>query len=384
MQMFRIYLSKEMDTSFFYSLEMAEENYARLKESEQLLVDFNGFLEKLISLLEQCFNNGSEADLEECPISDAPSSAGNKANRFRAVFHFGSGHTNPTLRLIECNEFKELPHITLQLRSGNDSAIKDFLSFRLDEVQTELAKKAEELHTVKKCREGLVEDLDSCRLSLDNSQKNHKKDKHDSELLVQSLQKKLRIAEKRIEDMEIHNEKMCSMLSLGEENMKKAEDSVKHSDSVRAELENKISHYMKRLNLSEQNCKDVESRAAAASERCQGFEAAFHQAEARIEEWRGLALSHEARANTSEKELESLRKQINSSSQEEAIIRDRLEKAQQSIGMLQEELKEARLVKENSTKVERELQEKVRHLENDRGKRFISIILIQNTIRTEK
>lgn len=41
-----------------------------------------------------------------------------------------------TFRIVETNDFKQLPHITLSFRPGNDFAVKQFLAFRLAEVKS--------------------------------------------------------------------------------------------------------------------------------------------------------------------------------------------------------------------------------------------------------
>ncbi|GFH24600.1 centriole protein, partial [Haematococcus lacustris] len=38
-------------------------------------------------------------------------------------------------KIVETNDFKQLPHITLAFRPGNDAAVKQFLAFRLLEVK---------------------------------------------------------------------------------------------------------------------------------------------------------------------------------------------------------------------------------------------------------
>lgn len=39
-----------------------------------------------------------------------------------------------TFQIVETNDFKQLPHISLAFRPGNDASVKQFLAFRLSEV----------------------------------------------------------------------------------------------------------------------------------------------------------------------------------------------------------------------------------------------------------
>ena len=43
--------------------------------------------------------------------------------RFRAILQV-SGASSGNLKLVETNTFKDLPHLTLQLRAGTDASIK--------------------------------------------------------------------------------------------------------------------------------------------------------------------------------------------------------------------------------------------------------------------
>ena len=59
------------------------------------------------------------------------------------------------LAIVESNKFKQLTHISLQLRPGNDAAIKGYLSSRLSFITTVANKKKQELdHTLQElCNE---------------------------------------------------------------------------------------------------------------------------------------------------------------------------------------------------------------------------------------
>lgn len=56
MQMLRIYVSSDTDAFFLYSVEINEEQYARIREEEKLLVDFPSFADKLVGLLNTCIH----------------------------------------------------------------------------------------------------------------------------------------------------------------------------------------------------------------------------------------------------------------------------------------------------------------------------------------
>ena len=51
------------------------------------------------------------------------------------------------LAIVESNKFKQLTHISLQLRPGNDAAVKAYLSSRLTFVTTVANRKNHDLHS---------------------------------------------------------------------------------------------------------------------------------------------------------------------------------------------------------------------------------------------
>ena len=54
--------------------------------------------------------------------------------RFQAILSIQEGVS--VFRVVETNDFNQLPHITLAFRPGNDAAVKSFLASRLLEVRT--------------------------------------------------------------------------------------------------------------------------------------------------------------------------------------------------------------------------------------------------------
>ncbi len=53
--------------------------------------------------------------------------------RFQAILSIQEGVS--VFRVVETNDFNQLPHITLAFRPGNDAAVKAFLAGRLSEVR---------------------------------------------------------------------------------------------------------------------------------------------------------------------------------------------------------------------------------------------------------
>jgi spindle assembly abnormal protein 6 len=110
-------------------------------------VDFASFPLKVITLLDKC-TSPSATDV----------------TRFQAVLTVRGAES--IFRIVEINDFKQLPHITLTFRPGNDSSVKQFLAFRLQEVRGNCTDLTNELQSTKSDRESLQTQLSSCQQQL--------------------------------------------------------------------------------------------------------------------------------------------------------------------------------------------------------------------------
>lgn len=118
MKVLRMHIFSDSDLLFLHTLEVSEEDFQTLKVEQGILVDFANFSGKIIDLLRRCIDSKDE----ETP-------------RFKAVLAMSQGDS--VFKMVETNDFKQLPHISLCFRPGTDMAIKSFLAFRLTEVQQE-------------------------------------------------------------------------------------------------------------------------------------------------------------------------------------------------------------------------------------------------------
>lgn len=106
-QVLRIHASSEDDPYFLHTLEVTEDDFQCLKADQGILVDFASFPGKIIGLLERCIGSHSTAD---------------HTPRFQAVL--SCRPADSTLKIVETNDFKQLPHITLAFKPGNDFTVK--------------------------------------------------------------------------------------------------------------------------------------------------------------------------------------------------------------------------------------------------------------------
>lgn len=127
----RIEVTDERDHTFLFLQEMTENDFQYLKRAQAILVDFAAFPAKLVDLVDQCRLEAREAD-------DVVGSS------FSARLELNTG----VLSLIESNMFKQLTHISLQLRPGNDNVVKFYLSARLEIALNEIKRQNEQVRVL--------------------------------------------------------------------------------------------------------------------------------------------------------------------------------------------------------------------------------------------
>ena len=67
-QALRVWLSNEGDACFLHTLDVGEDDFAGLKAQQGILVDFGGFPNKLIALLDRCAAAAAEHQPPRCCV----------------------------------------------------------------------------------------------------------------------------------------------------------------------------------------------------------------------------------------------------------------------------------------------------------------------------
>lgn len=144
--MSQIQIADESDPFFLYALDIGEYDFHNLKREQSIIVDFQAFPAKLIGLLKIC--------------SQDSNSRGNSNSIFSTKLDGNSG----LFSVVESNEFKNLVHISLQLRAANDASIKSYLASRLHQAQIIIHKQELEISDV----HAKLEDANSKCFNVDN------------------------------------------------------------------------------------------------------------------------------------------------------------------------------------------------------------------------
>eukprot|EP00397_Hematodinium_sp_SG-2012_P012634 GEMP01012810.1.p1 GENE.GEMP01012810.1~~GEMP01012810.1.p1 ORF type:complete len:625 (+),score=132.32 GEMP01012810.1:75-1949(+) len=110
-QLLHIEITDETDAFFLFTLTLGESDFHALKSEQRLLVDFQTFPEKFLEMLQ-----------------DVP-------ERLYAALVM-QNNQEAHFSLVESNQFRELPHLCLKFRKGNDEALKEYMSSKLTEFKT--------------------------------------------------------------------------------------------------------------------------------------------------------------------------------------------------------------------------------------------------------
>ncbi len=117
----QILLTREDDPSFYYSLDLADEDFRDLRQRQGLLVDFPGFPSMIERLLETCATEEK---------SDSP--------KFFAVLEYNDAQGDEvTFEVQEINVYRRLAQISLRMRRGNDARVREHLGECLKQLRLE-------------------------------------------------------------------------------------------------------------------------------------------------------------------------------------------------------------------------------------------------------
>ncbi|KAG5180833.1 hypothetical protein JKP88DRAFT_349405 [Tribonema minus] len=140
-------LTDELDPFFLYTLQVGEDDYHQLKHDQRLRVDFAAFPRQFIELLQSCSSSSSSTNSGSSAQPHAALAQGGvflarletPGTASSAASSVASSGGCSAFSVMETNHFKELTHLSLRFRSGNDAAVKAYLAARLRQLRGEAA-----------------------------------------------------------------------------------------------------------------------------------------------------------------------------------------------------------------------------------------------------
>jgi spindle assembly abnormal protein 6 len=178
---------------FLYILDISDQEFHILKRDQAIIVDFSSFSSKFIELVALCQGsstakggNSIGASRDLIGSEDGINSVVDVAHISPAVgcdglsppsssdFYLRLDIESGVLSIVESNCFKQITHISLRLRSGNDSCIKAYLASRLSHSlkilrrnQAELSNVTDKLAAEHLMRQAMSEELSELRKNRD-------------------------------------------------------------------------------------------------------------------------------------------------------------------------------------------------------------------------
>lgn len=148
-RLYHFEITDEDDPYFLYVLDIGEQDFHLLKRDQALLVEFPVFPTKMVDLLNLCIDSENKASCNDDIDNDDNNDDNNNINNDIIAAANSNSNTNTNTNdqskyiakldtnngifsIIECNNFKQLTHISLSLQQGNDNAIKSYLASRLE------------------------------------------------------------------------------------------------------------------------------------------------------------------------------------------------------------------------------------------------------------
>ncbi|PSC69139.1 spindle assembly abnormal 6-like protein [Micractinium conductrix] len=420
----RCFVSSAADPFFLHVLEVGEEEYAVLRQEQDIRVDFANFPGKLIGLLDKCIGE-REKDLPRFQaVLHTVAQPGGASSPYGA--HHASTHlphspppaspTPSTFRVVENNDFKQLPHISLAFRPGSDAAVKQFLAFRLGELRIDRDDLSAQLEHTQSERNSLQTALAEARRSGATAREQHErllleseadakareaavteaKGKELAELREAALRERAALDSKYRDQLEAVQSRAAALDAEGRalreqkygldarvsELSHKLGAAEGSNRSLTAELEQlraahatlgvqkaerdvELGEALTKLAALEDKVAGQRGLAAEQAQRIKDMEASLRQVEARAEELKAAAQGHEGRAAEAAGELARANAALEKLGNDLAREREKVRRKAAIIGRQEEELAARERAAEDSAARARELQRELERASAD-------------------
>jgi spindle assembly abnormal protein 6 len=214
-------LTNEKDLFFLYTVSIDEEGFSKLKKELNLNFDYHSVESKLIHLIEQC--NAAE---REIAASSSHTASAFEKYQLKLILP-STNSAEGELRFVKNDSFREIPIFTLQVRPGNDRAIKQFLAdevMRLKSENQKLSQNSSHTEQILRQRLGKSEaELESLRSKLSDITTSYERQLNDLKLENQNMVSKLKESS-LIEKENLYRQHTQEKLSLEEKYSKQVQE----------------------------------------------------------------------------------------------------------------------------------------------------------------
>lgn len=272
-------VTDDNDPYFVYMLDVGEQDFHQLKRDQSILVDFSIFPNMFIELMNNCVTAASKDNTNHINNKNSEENTENTENKnnnnnntttttnistnnngeevppFMARINESTG----VFSVIECNNFKQITHISLQLRQGNDSSIKAYLASRLNHMcqvntnnKNEIEKLTTSLNLQKSVTSDLTEEIRELRTHREVDMQSVRA-KHSEELSRQAMQaSEILEAERssRAEEVTRLRQVYDDYVATTNEKLGELEKSYSNEQRIRSQTEYKVRELTREL----ENC----------------------------------------------------------------------------------------------------------------------------------
>lgn len=275
-----IELTSESDLLFLYSLKLSEPDFHALKLEQRLLVDFNRFPEMVKQLLSQ---------------------------QMALVLQIEEGK-EAVLSITEANQFRELTHLSLKLKRGNDEAVKTHLANKLSRYKSATS----DLEAEVSC---LRSEVDRLRTDKDSSFTELSRLKYDSESAVSAIQ-----ASWKTQVAQLKEDHARELRQLHSSETGRLSDEVKERESRMRELERQLEEFRINSVSLENNFRTSQRRVCSLERELEVSREQAKRKDAEAREITGHNFQLEKKVAQLTVEVNSLTSQTQNSSQLEVSL----------------------------------------------------------------
>ncbi len=280
-------LTDEKDPFFFFHMECTETDFLSLKSEQNLLVDFQQFPSMLVELLGHCQPAGGKMN-----VTSVDDPAGN--DRYGCLLFVGYA-AEATFNFIETNQFKQLTHLSLRFRTGDDEVLKQYLAKTLKTYKAESESLAAKLES--------TEDALNMQVNANEKLKADLKIEHDEN---RKLEESLRLeTQKQLNDLK--EQMLSDMAAAGEKHSSEKERSRAAYESQLADLNSKLEDLRSQnADLSDRRMK-LEASERELTTKVERMEQTTKMQESELASLRGTNRGLDTTKYTQEKELIELK-----------------------------------------------------------------------------
>ena len=345
-----------------YSMEVDVRSYERLRRDEKLLVDFSEFLSNLVWLLEQSCRDDSSHGQDDAKQIE---------KRFRVVLHEQQGK----LEFLECNAFRELSHLKLCIQSNSDKGTVKYLSFRLQEVLEENIHLQRNVESLEHNGRQMYQELSGLQERMSADTYHHSNEastwKMQCDMLhtqISTAKEKHEILEGKLEAAKAAEESATKALNEKDLDLSRANEEILRLQATIESIERSKAS-LEGLKICSE--KEIDRLKGL----CDGYKSARDMADARIEDWKRMAASHEAQATKRAQAIHHMEKKILRLSQELSEAKTARDEEEKRIHQREELMKTQEEALRSAQARVSDLQQQQRNLEHQVGTSLYFLLL---------